>query len=166
MIIGGQAVLVHGESRFTNDIDVTLGVGPDRLLDVMTVARKNDWQILPENPESFVEKTMVLPCRDNDTGMRIDLVFSFTPYERNAIDRAITVRVDDSDVSIASVEDLVIHKIVAGRSRDIDDVRSVILKNPASDWGYVRRWLNAFEDTVDRELVQEFEKLLDECTSD
>ncbi len=28
MIIGGQAVLLHGEPRLTQDVDVTLGVGP------------------------------------------------------------------------------------------------------------------------------------------
>jgi len=27
MIIGGQAVLVHGEPRLTKDIDITLGIG-------------------------------------------------------------------------------------------------------------------------------------------
>ena len=31
MIIGGQAVLVYGEPRLTKDIDITLGVGLDRL---------------------------------------------------------------------------------------------------------------------------------------
>ena len=31
MLIGGQAVLLHGQPRFTEDIDATLGVGPDRL---------------------------------------------------------------------------------------------------------------------------------------
>ena len=34
MVIGGQAVLVHGEPRLTQDIDVTLGVTPDHLDDV------------------------------------------------------------------------------------------------------------------------------------
>jgi hypothetical protein len=31
MLIGGQAVLVHGEPRLTRDIDITLGVGPEGL---------------------------------------------------------------------------------------------------------------------------------------
>ncbi len=28
MLIGGQAVLLHGGPRLTQDIDITLGVGP------------------------------------------------------------------------------------------------------------------------------------------
>jgi hypothetical protein len=31
MVIGGQAVLLHGESRLTRDIDITLGVDASRL---------------------------------------------------------------------------------------------------------------------------------------
>lgn len=30
MIIGGQAVLVHGQPRLTQAIDIALGIGPDR----------------------------------------------------------------------------------------------------------------------------------------
>lgn len=30
MVIGGQAVLVHGQPRLTQDIDITLGVEPAR----------------------------------------------------------------------------------------------------------------------------------------
>ena len=32
MVIGGQAVLVHGEPRLTRDIDITLGAGPGPLI--------------------------------------------------------------------------------------------------------------------------------------
>jgi hypothetical protein len=31
MVIGGQAVLVHGDPRLTRDVDVTLAVDTDRL---------------------------------------------------------------------------------------------------------------------------------------
>ncbi len=31
MLIGGQAVLLHGQPRLTEDIDVTLGATPDEL---------------------------------------------------------------------------------------------------------------------------------------
>ena len=37
----------------------------------------------------------------------------------------------------AAVEDVVIHKLVAGRPRDLEDVRSIVVKNPGLDRGYV-----------------------------
>jgi len=39
MIIGGQAVLVHGEPRFTRDIDVTLAAGLDSLARILQLMR-------------------------------------------------------------------------------------------------------------------------------
>ncbi|MGH7657069.1 MAG: nucleotidyl transferase AbiEii/AbiGii toxin family protein, partial [Gemmatimonadales bacterium] len=39
MLIGGQAVLLHGAPRLTEDIDVTLGTGPDALPAIREVCR-------------------------------------------------------------------------------------------------------------------------------
>ena len=61
MVIGGQAVLLYGEPRLTRDVDITLGVGPDRLQDLLAIARASAWRVLVDNPEEFVERNLVLP---------------------------------------------------------------------------------------------------------
>ncbi len=40
MVIGGQAVLIHGRPRFTGDIDITLRVNVDRLWEVHSITEK------------------------------------------------------------------------------------------------------------------------------
>ncbi len=62
MLIGGQAVLLYGEPRLTNDVDVTLGAAPDRLPVVLDLAREANWRVLVANPVEFVAQTLVLPC--------------------------------------------------------------------------------------------------------
>ena len=54
MVIGGQAVLLYGEPRLTQDIDVTLGAGPDRLGEILDLVRAQGWRVLVEGPEDFV----------------------------------------------------------------------------------------------------------------
>ena len=54
LIIGGQAVLVHGEPRLTRDIDVTLGVGVDRLDDLLAIVKAAGWTVLVPSPGPFV----------------------------------------------------------------------------------------------------------------
>lgn len=39
MVIGGQAVLVHGEPRLTEDIDITLGVDIARVNDIIVLLK-------------------------------------------------------------------------------------------------------------------------------
>jgi hypothetical protein len=149
MIIGGQAVLLYGEPRLTRDIDITLGVNIDRLETILALSQHLSLTPLPEDVAAFVRQTMVLPTLDEATGIRVDFIFSFTPYESQAIRRAKKVGILDQDVCFAAVEDLIIHKIFAGRPRDIEDVQAVIMKNPALDTLYIEEWLKTFDAASD-----------------
>lgn len=162
MIIGGQAVLLYGEPRLTRDIDITLGVSTDRLNDILSIIKEIPFNPLPANLESFVNETMVLPSIDEKTGIRIDFIFSFTPYETQAIKRARSVFISGCSIFFASPEDVIIHKVFAGRPRDFEDARAIILKNPEIDTSYIRKWLQEFDETINgKEFLKKFEEILD-----
>lgn len=152
MIIGGHAVLLHGEPRLTQDIDITLGVSPERLADVLRACEAMGLEPLPEDPDSFVRETFVLPAMDHDTGIRVDLIFSTTPYEAQAIDRAVPVEIGTERVPFATAEDLILHKLFAGRARDLDDVVGVVRrKGREIDWSYIRGWAAEFAEIPGRQ---------------
>jgi hypothetical protein len=69
MLIGRQAVLLHGRPRLTEDIDVTLGAGPERLADVMLICETLSLRPLPEDVEAFVHQTFVLPALHQESGV-------------------------------------------------------------------------------------------------
>lgn len=162
MVIGGQAVQLYGEPRLTRDIDLTLGIGVEGLDRVEAVCRDAGLRVLAPDPAEFARDTMVLPAVEDRTGIRVDFVFSFSEYERQAIGRSREVRLGGSGVRFAALEDLVIHKLVAGRPQDVEDVRSILLKNPAFDREYLERWLAEFDRALDRELRRDFARLLAE----
>lgn len=60
MVIGGQAVLLYGETRLTKDIDVTVGLAPDQLQQLLDIVESSGWRILVKDPHAFVRETMVL----------------------------------------------------------------------------------------------------------
>ena len=61
----------------------------------------------------------------------------------------------------ATAEDVIVHKIFAGRPRDLEDVRSILLKNPDLDRTYVRKWLREFEKSPEKKsLTKTFEEAL------
>ena len=156
MLIGGQAVLVHGEPRLTQDIDVALGVDPSRLADVTAVCDDLDLEVLPDDVEEFVRSTFVLPARHEGSGVRIDLIFSTTPYEAQAIERAVSVELEGMSVPFAAPEDLVIHKLFAGRPRDIEDAVGVVQRKGATmDWEYMDLWARQFAEIPGREDLPE-----------
>lgn len=159
MVIGGQAVLVYGEPRLTKDIDVTLGVGLDRLDAVERLTARLHLRILPKALREFVKKTMTLPALEEKSGIRVDFIFSFSPYERQAIERARTVRFGRTPVKFASLEDLIIHKLIAGRPRDLEDVKSVVLKNPRYNRAYITGWLKKFDQSLGGNFLNVFRKV-------
>jgi hypothetical protein len=161
MVIGGQAVLVYGEPRLTRDIDITLGVSAEQASAVRDIVRSAGLRPLVD-PEVFTLKTMVLPCHDPETGIRVDFIFSFTPYEKQAMKRVTFVDIGQARVRFASLEDLIIHKLVSGRPRDLEDVRSMILKNKRMNEKYIRKWLKEFAVLLKLPLVAEFNSLLKE----
>jgi len=154
MLIGGQAVLLHGAPRVTDDIDITLGVEPDRLPALLGACVALALEPLPERPADFVRETFVLPVRHALTGLRVDFIFSSTRYEREAIARAESVPVAGAAVPFATAEDLILHKLFAGRPRDIEDAEGVVRRKGASlDWAYVERWAAAFAGVPGRETL-------------
>jgi hypothetical protein len=159
MVIGGQAVLLYGEPRLTRDIDITLGVSTNQLDKILGVVETIGLNPLVD-PETFTMKTMVLPCRSPDTDIRVDFIFSFSPYEQQAMERVRIVQMGNGNVKFASAEDLIIHKIFAGRPRDLEDVENVLIKNPEVDIAYVRHWLTELSDVVKKPFLAQFDKAL------
>jgi len=163
MLIGGQAVLLHGRPRLTEDIDVTLGVDPSRLADVRAVCDVLGLAPLPEDIEGFVRQTFVLPARHRETGLRVDFVFSSTPYERQAIARAVRITLAGAIIPFATAEDLIIHKLFAGRAIDWEDALGVARRKAVElDWSYIERWAREFATVPGREhLAQRVADLRD-----
>jgi len=151
MLIGGQAVLVHGRPRLTEDIDVTLGLEPTELSRILDLCNTMRLDPLPQNAEEFVRETFVLPTR-HDSGIRVDFVFSTTPYEQQALERAVRIEVQGASVAFAAAEDLIIHKLFAGRPRDLEDAIGVVARRRDSlDWDYLERWALEFSAVPGRE---------------
>ena len=162
MVIGGQAVLLYGEPRLTRDIDITLGITTEKLDLLLEMIEAI--QLTPlVNPHDFTLQTMVLPCIDPQNHIPVDFIFSFSPYERQAMERVRMVDMEGVKVKFASVEDLVIHKIFAGRARDMEDVNAVLIKNPEMNIPYIRHWLDELSTATGESFADRFEDILKEA---
>jgi len=62
----------------------------------------------------------------------------------------------------ASLEDVVIHKIFAGRGRDIGDVKSILLKNPNYDGGCITDWMKEFDRSLQENFSGVFQEVAEE----
>ncbi|CAB4543214.1 MAG: hypothetical protein F2534_02255 [Actinobacteria bacterium] len=60
---------------------------------------------------------------------RVDVLLAETDYQRLAIDRAVD--------GVLTVEDVIVHKLIAGRPRDLDDIASILAAGVSIDETYV-----------------------------
>jgi len=159
MIIGGQAVLIYGEPRLTKDIDITIGLDID-LYDILLKA-VNEINLTPlvNNIKDFIKDTYVLPTYDRESDFRVDFIFSFSDYKKEALKRVKNVKIEKYLVKFASLEDLIIHKIISGRPRDLEDIKNILIKNRDFDKNYIKKWLKEFEKTLDENLLDRFEDI-------
>ncbi|OQA54079.1 MAG: hypothetical protein BWY41_02268 [Candidatus Atribacteria bacterium ADurb.Bin276] len=162
MIISGQAVLLYGEPRLTKDIGITLGLDINELHRIRNIAIQIGLTLLVQNEEKFVRETMVLPTIHEPSGFRVDLIFSFSKYEQEALKRVNKIRIGSIDVCYASLEDVLIQKTISGRPRDIEDIKTMILKNPHFDIQYVDKWLQDFSQALNLDFIDQFKMIYDE----
>ncbi len=159
MVISGQAVLYYGEPRLTRDIDITLGVDIDKLQSVLRPIEGSGLDVATKDVGRFVSETHVLPLIETATGIRVDLIFSFSEYERSALQRVVSVPLGSGEVRFIAVEDLIIHKIVAGRPRDLEDIRGILARSPKMDDAYLEKWLRSLGKALDRDLAGEYKRI-------
>jgi len=78
------------------------------------------------------------------------------------LSRANKIKIKETYINFASIEDVIIHKIFAGRPRDIEDVKSIILKKPKFNSAYIISWLKAFNSTTkDKDFLKSFQDVLE-----
>jgi hypothetical protein len=71
---------------------------------------------------------------------RIDLIVAVVEYQRQAIERGLADRV-------LTVEDVIVHKLIAWRLKDRDDIASILAAGHRLDEAYIEEWAVAWEVT-------------------
>ena len=73
----------------------------------------------------------------------VDVIAVGMAYQQQAVDRAVVHDVDDSTtLRVLAIEDVIIHKLIADRSKDAADVESILAGDPQMDTAYLDHWLN------------------------
>ena len=91
MVIGGQAVMLHGEPRLTRDIDITLGVDTSELRRVLALCKDIGLTPSSADVDHFVQKTNVLVLFEESGSLNVDLIFRSTLREPDSSKRTSTL---------------------------------------------------------------------------
>ena len=162
-VFGAQAVLYWGRPRFTQDIDVTVQLGSVESSRLVDELKKAGFALRVEGTAAFIQQTRVVPLEFGSSGWALDVVLGGPGLEEEFQRRAVPVEVAPGvTVPIISAEDLIVTKVLAGRPKDLEDIRGILVaQSERLDTGAVRHLLVMLESALGvSDLVRVFDDLL------
>jgi hypothetical protein len=162
-LFGAQAVNVWGVPRLTNDVDITVGT-PGGTDELVAEFRSHGFRPRFDFDPEFTRRTRVIPMVHEETEIPIDIVLAGPGLEDEFFERARMMRIERVDIPVISPEDLMISKVVAGRGKDLEDIRGILtVRGDAVDLDRVRGTLAMLEEALGQsDLVASFEALIRE----
>jgi predicted nucleotidyltransferase len=161
-VFGAQAVVVHGRPRLTADVDVTVDTAGAPPNEVVAVLAAHDLVLRFPLSADHLQAARLLPMVHAPSGMPLDLVIAGPGLDQEILDRSRPLDVGGVVVPVICAEDLVAMKVLAGRRKDLEDVRGVLLEQGSRlDLSRTRDVLAAMEAIVgEGKLLSRLERLV------
>lgn len=135
LVAGGVAVVLHGYTRLTMDLDLVVDLAHEQALTAVEALTALGLKPrAPVDPRLFADEatreawrrdrgmTMFTLLDPNNPMLVVDL-FTQSPLDYEGLwDRAKDVQLETTRVKIVSLEDLIVMKRAAGRPRDLLDI--------------------------------------------
>ncbi len=161
MIMGGVSVRFWGIPRPTYDLDFTLALSPGRVPALCEEFCRNGFTVPQIHEKGHLDrlagmmKFAVIRFADGRE-VRVDFFLVTTRYQREAFERRVRKKINGLEAWIISPEDLILHKLIAGRERDLADITDVLWMNPGVDRAYLRKWAGelAVAEALARKLAE------------
>lgn len=145
MVVGGLAVRLLTLPRTTFDVDVMVAVGEDECGRFAKAADDAGFQVDEAFRRGFVDRLAGLGkihfhWMHGTRTVRVDVFILGSEYQRAAFTRRTIHETPLGRLSLMSLEDLLLHKLMADRPRDRSDVADLFLVSGPLDMEYVREW--------------------------
>ncbi len=153
-LIGGLAASLRGRPRATVDVDMVISADLDRALELVGVLEQTNFRPLFSDTAEIVQKSFLLPLRHRTTNVKVDLAIGLSGFEHQAVARAERLELAGSTIFVATAEDLILMKVLAGRPQDEQDlVGIVIAQGDHLDWDYCIHLAAELGEAVGQDLL-------------
>lgn len=154
-VFGAQAVVAAGVPRLSHDLDVTVEApagGAPALVETLE-AHGFALRDVGADVATFIAETRVIPMMVAQSKFPIDVVLAGPGLEEDMLARVTRRTVSGVPIPFVDTADLIALKLLAGREKDLEDVRAL-----------VRARSNDLDLDLARQRVAELGSLLDDST--
>jgi hypothetical protein len=145
-VVGAVARNAWAPPRATADLDLTVGADATVIealhgaLGELGYRRVREQQVNPSD-----DLPDIITYRADAPGLRqVDVLVAKTAFEVEALERAVEVPLTHRPIRVVTAEDLIVYKLIAHRSRDVEDIRAIIQTQERAgrqiDRAHIERW--------------------------
>ena len=147
-VMGGLALSMWRYARATRDVDLLVNVEASNVDAVLEVLQKAGMRLKRHPPVLQLGQFQLVQLLYEPPGTfvdaQVDLLLADSEYPKEALKRRVAAQLPGIDLAIyvLSCEDLILHKMLAGRIIDRIDVAALLRLNRESmDFGYLQKWI-------------------------
>jgi hypothetical protein len=155
MLVGGLAIGGWTEPRATRDCDFAVAL-PEDPSALALALQSAGFSITTDQLRTAVEGGPIRMRLDRpgSPALTVDLLCAGTPFEHEALRRRRSLEVLGVALYVATPDDLLIYKLIAGRPQDLADIDRLIRFGRApEDETYVRKWAREWDVEAELERV-------------
>ena len=123
----------------TGDVDVLLADFGKGLENLEMQFRSDGWQVMRADTQGELLRLV------HDEYGTADLLIAGTEFQALSIDHAIVETIDGELIPVLTREDVILHKLIAGRYQDLADVEAILETKPTLDHTYLDKWLDFWD---------------------
>lgn len=159
-VLGGLAVGVMGEPRFTHDIDLDIFLQDQETGIFIKRLKKASFKFNAK--QAMLNASQFGTFRLSYKMVQIDIIIASTALEREALRRKRRVDFFDLITCFPSPEDLILLKLIPGRPKDLLDAESVVIRQKGKlDASYLEKWARHIcEEAQDFRILNQLKKML------
>ena len=136
VVIGGHAVNCWLEPRLTGDIDVAVSGNRAQMEALRAALLSEGFRVTREHGAEAASGPDFVRFVSADGETVIEKQAAKTEFQREVIRRAVST---PEGVRVATVEDLIVLKLIADRTKDQADIEG-LLNLGTLDWEYIEKW--------------------------
>lgn len=161
LVYGGLALPAWGDVIQTRDVDLVVQVAGEEAVALLRAFRDDGFAVPDEADHLFaIDKWTVARLGGRD----VDLALGTTPFDEEAIRRAVRLRIFDREVPVVTAEDLILYKLAAFRRKDMGHIEDILVRQGRRlDVVHLRRWAGLIAEATGKfEIPSTLEKMLAE----
>lgn len=152
LVTGSMAAMVYGEPRFTNDIDIVVGLLPDHAGPLAASFPEPEFYLSTEAVREAIDRRRQFNVIHPASGLKVDLIVrKETPFDQCRFQRARRIRTADAfEATFAAPEDVILKKLEyykeGGSEKHLRDITGMLKVSAGEiDEAYIVEWADRLD---------------------